>query len=342
MKDRGQDPDSARFVVQFDPKEALERYKVDPTQLIEKPRVILSCRMGSPLATIGNCSLLTGKAKSKKTFLLTSIIAAAISGKCSIDCIKGELPGIGVILIDTEQAPYHLHKTVDRIIRQVGGMIPQNFTAYGLRPLTPSQRVQVIECIVNELNRPTLIIVDGLRDLLNKGINDEMEATSIISKILNWTYEKECHIMLVLHQNKNDVNARGHVGTEAVNKSETVLSVSVDSNDREVSIVTAEYCRDIDFPSFCFSIGEDGLPHEVEGSEAGQSTVIKDMTETFTQILTGKRPMHYAELVALYQEFSGKGSSTAKKHIALALRKKILQKESSGAYHLYKDFGGGG
>jgi hypothetical protein len=341
LKNNDQEPVPARFVVQFDPMEALEQYKVDPTKLIEKPRVILTCHLDSPLATVGNCSLIIGKAKSKKTFLLTSIAAAAISGECSISCIKGKLSDVEVILVDTEQAAYHLHLTVKRIIRQTGGTMPTNFTAYGLRPLTPNQRLQVIECIVNEIKTPTLVIIDGLRDLLNKGINDELEATSIMSKILNWTYEKECHVMLVLHQNKNDMNARGHVGTEAVNKSETVLSVTVDSKDRDVSIVTAEYCRDIDFPSFCFSIGEDGLPHEVDATDAGQSSVVSDMIENFTFILTGKRPMTYTVLVEQYQEVSGKGMATAKKHISAALKQKILRKEGSGAYHLYKDFGGG-
>ena len=120
LKNNDQEPVPARFVVQFDPMEALEQYKVDPTKLIEKPRVILTCHLDSPLATVGNCSLIIGKAKSKKTFLLTSIAAAAISGECSISCIKGKLSDVEVILVDTEQAAYHLHLTVKRIIRQTG------------------------------------------------------------------------------------------------------------------------------------------------------------------------------------------------------------------------------
>jgi hypothetical protein len=335
QKTNGMEPKPPPYVQKFDPAEALIKYKVDPTKEIEKPRIILSCYQSSPMATIGNFSLIIGKAKTKKTFLVTSIAAAAISGKCSIDCITGNLTDINVILVDTEQAPYHLHRTVDRIIRQTGGTIPDNFSAYGLRPRTASERVQCIEEIIKNLNRPTLIIVDGLRDLLTRGINDEPEATEIISKVLRWTYEKDCHIMLVLHQNKNDMNARGHVGTEAVNKAETVLSVARDERDRDISIVTAEYCRDIDFPPFYFNINEEGLPYETERSESLQNRRVNQMKEHFVFILSGMRSMQYTELVKQYKEAAGVSDRTAKRHISDALVKfKILRKDIAEYYRL--------
>jgi len=68
----------------FDPIAALIKYKVDISQQIEKPRVILSAYQNSPLATIGNFSLIIGKAKTKKTFLITSMAAAAIGKHCPV------------------------------------------------------------------------------------------------------------------------------------------------------------------------------------------------------------------------------------------------------------------
>jgi len=332
LKPNGIYPDTSVFIPKFDIAAALIKYKVDPTKQIEKPRIVLSCYQSSPLATIGNFSLIIGKAKTKKTFLVTSIAAAAICGRCSIDCITGDLSDIDVILIDTEQAPYHLQRTVDRIIRQTDKTNPENFTAYGLRPRTPSERVQCVEEIVKNLKRPALIIVDGLRDLLTKGINDESEATEIISKILRWTYEKDCHIMMVLHQNKNDYNARGHVGTEAVNKAETVLSVARDERNRDISIVTAEYCRDIDFPPFCFNINEEGLPYETERGESLQNRKTVQMAENFTFILPGMRSMLHTELCQQYQEVAGVSVATAKRDIGRALKLKMLRKDDAGNY----------
>jgi hypothetical protein len=301
--------------------------------LIAKPQVILVCQ-NSPVATIGNCSLIIGKAKTKKTFLLTSIASTVISGRSSISCLTRELIDIEVILVDTEQSPYHLHRTVDRIIRQVGEDKPKNFTAYGLRPLKAIQRVQVIETIVYKLERPALIIIDGLRDLLTRGINDESEATEILSKILKWTYEKECHIMLVLHQNKGDMNARGHVGTEAVNKSESVLSVAKDDKDGNISVVSAEYCRDIEFESFYFSIDEDGIPCDADPVETSQNRKNDQMSENFIGILQGTKSMSYTKLCNQYQEISGLAVATARRHVASAYKLKIIQKDSAGNYRL--------
>jgi hypothetical protein len=69
--------------------------------------------------------------------------------------------------------------------------------------------------------------------------------------------------MTVLHQNKGDNNARGHLGSELVNKAETVLSITKD-NASGYSIVEAEYCRDKEPEPFAFDIDSDGLPRLVE------------------------------------------------------------------------------
>ncbi len=67
-----------------------------------------------------------------------------------------------------------------------------------------------------------------------------------------------------MHQNKSDFNARGHIGTELVNKAETVISISVDEKEKELSIVEAQQCRNKEFQPFAFEIDENGLPRLVE------------------------------------------------------------------------------
>jgi hypothetical protein len=153
-----------------------------------------------------------------------------------------------------------------------------------------------------------------------------------MSKILRWTYEKSCHIMLVLHQNKGDFNARGHIGAEATNKSETVLSVARDDRDRNISIVSAEYCRDIDFPPFFFNISEDGLPYETERGENLQNRKAAQMAENFAFVFKGMHSLAYTELVQQYQEIAGISEPTAKRHISNALKIKVLRKEGTGLY----------
>ena len=59
--------------------------------------------------------------------------------------------------------------------------------------------------------------------------------------------------------NKGDKSARGHIGSEIQNKSETVISVTKDITDREISNVKHEFARGMDFEDFCFTI-IGGLP----------------------------------------------------------------------------------
>jgi hypothetical protein len=99
------------------------------------------------------------------------------------------------------------------------------------------------------------------------GINDEAEATSLTSKFLKWTSDYDMHLILLLHQNKTDLNARGHIGTEILNKAETVLTVSKDSKTN-IFVVSCEYSRDIAFNDFGFIIDNgEILTSELPGQE---------------------------------------------------------------------------
>jgi len=257
------DPDEPEN--RFDPASILLSCKVDPTKKIDKPPTVIEIKSGNkvvPSFTLGNFSMIIGKAKSKKTFFLTCLASAAISGSSILDNIKGCLPfeKKNVLYFDTEQSEYHLYKTINRICRLSGNQSPDNFKAYGLRKFTPNERLKLIEYAIYNNPKIGLVFIDGLRDLITKGINDEGEATIISSNLLKWTAERDIHIIQVLHENKGDNNARGHVGTECLNKAETTIRLEISPNDREISIVDCVYSRDISFEPFAFRIDEKGLP----------------------------------------------------------------------------------
>jgi hypothetical protein len=179
--------------------------------------------------------------------------------------IKGYLPAGQTIVgyFDTEQSKYHFHRVVKRICRLCSIENPQNLKPFGLRKFKPDERLKLIEYFI--YNTPGLgyVIIDGIRDLVTS-INDEEQATAITSKLLKWTEEKNIHILIVLHQNKGDTNARGHIGTEIVNKAETVISITKESDNKDISIIEAEFCRDKEFSPFAFKVDSEGLPYFVE------------------------------------------------------------------------------
>lgn len=249
--------------VPFDPLSALAAAKIDLTKELKPPESALVIRNSNgeftTVATLGNFQVVLGKAKSKKTFYCT-LVVGAILNELPVGKLKGVLPdGKKVVLVfDTEQSPYHVQRTAGRILNAAGLRNTNLLNVYALRKYTYKERVQIIEAALQSHVNVGFVVIDGLRDLI-ADINDPTEAVLVVGKLMKWTEEYNIHIMCILHQNKGDENARGHLGTEAVNKAETVLSVSRHPKIKEISIVKAEYCRDKDPDEFAFTVNEEGF-----------------------------------------------------------------------------------
>jgi hypothetical protein len=200
----------------------------------------------------------TGKAKSRKSFLMGALASAALTSEY-FGNIKGTLPDDKrqIIYIDTEMGRYHTQKAFKRILSLSNGHGYGNIRFFCFRSLEPNERLLAAELLIKNTSNLGLVIIDGIKDLINS-INDESEASKIATKLLQWTEIYNIHIITVLHQNKADSNARGHVGTELINKAETVLSITKDE-DATVSVVEATQCRNIEPEPFGFEIIE-GLP----------------------------------------------------------------------------------
>ncbi len=246
-----------------------EKLKVDVKQKLQPPQIAWQLKnLKSPgygiLGTLGNFSLIIGKAKSRKSFFINIAVSAAVSQDLILGRYMSYLPEKKqeVLYFDTEQGKYHVQQAYKRICKQTKIENPQNLQVYCLRALRPSVRLEVIEAVIYNNANIGFVVIDGIRDLVTS-INDEEQATVVSSKLLKWTEEKNIHIITVLHQNKSDNNARGHLGTELMNKSEIVLSVTKQKGNEDISIVQPEQCRNKEPETFAFQI-IDGLPVLVE------------------------------------------------------------------------------
>lgn len=242
----------------------LEKARIDPSaKIIEKPTCLTILDNGRriSIATLGSFSLIIGKAKSRKTFFTNLLIAAVLKNSQMTEKISGRTHNAQnqVLIFDTEQSQYHASLSINRICRLVGVDKPENLIPFSLRRFSPDERQILIEEAIYRTPNLLMVLIDGGRDLLSS-INDEYQATSLVSKLLRWSGELNIHIMCVLHQNKGDNNARGHLGSELVNKAESVLSVTKDSKNKSHSFVNAEFCRDVEPEPFAFEIDSDGLP----------------------------------------------------------------------------------
>src|SRR5690625_1993467 len=240
-----------------------ELARIDYTKELPPPAPALRVN-GEIFGTLGNFSLVIGKAKSRKTFSMALVMSGALGVKGD-SIFEGCLPEEKrkVVFIDTEQGQYHVIKVAKRVARLSGFTESERFEVFGARSLSTQQRVALIDEIVTITPDLGLLVIDGVRDILTS-INDEKQATNICNLFLRLTEQHNIHIVGVLHQNKGDFNARGHIGTEMINKAETTVSVTVEK-DKEVSKVEVEYSRNKAFEPFAFRVNMFGLPEVIEG-----------------------------------------------------------------------------
>ncbi len=166
---------------------------------------------GSTIGTLGNFSASTGKAKSKKTFNISAIVAAALKNDEVLKYSAYLPPNKRKILyVDTEQSKYHCHKVMERILRLAG--LPtdkdvDDFVFIVLREQTPDKRKQIIGYMLENMPDVGLLIIDGIRDLMYD-INSPSESTDLINLLMRWSSGYNLHIHTVLHLNsKYSINS---------------------------------------------------------------------------------------------------------------------------------------
>ena len=242
----------------------LSKHRVDILDEYEEPtRAIAQLYNGElrTIGTLGNISMIIGKAKAKKSFLINMFISAMIGEGTSFGQLKSLAPEDKrkVLYIDTEQSKDMVHKAIKRIAYQTGADL-SNLDTLALRSLTPAQRCDVVEYAITNSEGLGLVIIDGISDLVTS-INDEEQGSRVSNMLMRLSEEKDIHIMTVLHTNKGSNNeARGHIGTTFQNKAETTLEIVADKNDPAVSNVKARFSRDREIMPFSIRVDDKGNP----------------------------------------------------------------------------------
>lgn len=257
------------------------------------------------ICTLGNFSASIGKAKSKKTFNLSAIVAAALKGDEVVN-YTGCFPEgkRKVLYVDTEQSDHHCSKVYRRILKLAGlsdDEDNENLEFLALRKFTPAIRLGIIETAIYNIEGLGLVIIDGIRDLV-VDINSPSEATFVISKLMQWTEERLIHLHAILHQNKGDDNARGHIGTELLNKAETVLQVERDKDDHSISKVEAVCIRGQEFAPFAFRINDEQLPELIAGYSFDSKSSGRPKKENSDPYMDIPVPVHQKVVDQIFQD----------------------------------------
>lgn len=217
-------------------------------QGVEIPKPELIFGLGDiPIFTKKSLSVLKGPAKVGKTTVTAWLTAQVIRDD------------INVLWIDTEQGMYYASRTQHWVLRIAGLEKCSFLNMYDLKIHNPVKRIEIIESLIKR-EIFDMIILDGIRDLVFD-INSPEEATNITGNLMRWADVHDCHILSIIHQNKGSEHARGHLGTELINKSETVIKVI--KGDDGVVMCEPEFTRGMPFEMFGFDRDAYGIPHLV-------------------------------------------------------------------------------
>ena len=306
------------------------------------------------LGTLGNISLIKGKAKSRKSFLVNLIISSVLGNDKSSKIRGSEVATKNILYFDTEQGRKHVYKAQNRIKDKANLEYEiDNLSTIYLREFNPYERAVYIEKVIKKTNDIGLIIIDGVKDLVTS-INDERESTELSSKLLKWSTKYNCHIMVVLHENPTNEKSRGHVGTELTNKAETVIQVAIDPKNPDVSIVRPAACRNKEFEPFAFKV-IDQLPHVIGGymiDKKPSKTALNDLPDNdkydlFTEAFKNNKEYKRSELLDVihtmlyegFNEIKNKGKNEITPFIRYGLDNDMLiQDGKRQPYRLNKDY----
>ena len=309
------------------------------------------------IGTLGNFSVSTGKAKAKKTFNVSAIVAAALVNGQVLE-YKASFPESkrNILYFDTEQSPYHCQLVMQRVLRLAGLPIdrePEYLRFSHLRAIAdPNERREIIRYAIYNTPNVGLVVIDGIRDLM-LDINNSTEATKLVGDLMQWTSEQNIHIQTVLHLNKGDDNARGHIGTELNNKAETVLQITRDNTMPERSIVAPSIIRSKPFDKFAFQLKEmeDGMcVPEIDLSYSDnerkshrfsyQELSDNEHRKALESVFSTSEILPYSKLIVAlkeaYAEVVGQsyGQTKLKELLQFLLNKGIVVKEERGKYRL--------
>jgi len=221
--------------------------------------------------TLGNFSVIQGKIKAGKSFILLPLIASRLcpgTDFLNSFIVDNETTNNKVLYFDTEQGRTRTKRIIERLeklIKKEGEsyshkakeIIDESLQIYSLREFTSKERFEMIEEAIKQ-SKAKLIIIDGIIDLIEA--NDKEEAKRISQFLMSATEIYQCHILTIIHENKEGTNSRGDVGAVLDMKAESVYRIVKEGKRHEF---IAHHTRDKS-PNKIHFIIEEELPKLIE------------------------------------------------------------------------------
>jgi len=180
-------------------------------------------------------SMIYGLRGARKSTLMALIVGYIASGKKDSSFIAQQRK---IKIFDTEQSKKYSQKTLHRTLGVSGIEFNEYITYHTLKKYNKQIKRNIVEmCIAKD--KPSIVIIDNIRHFVSN-INDFKESGETLEWLLYIQAKYNVHIYCVIHQNKGDNKARGHLGAELDTDTEMTLRLSKDPDNEMQSIITFE------------------------------------------------------------------------------------------------------
>jgi len=177
-------------------------------------------------ACFGDVVTVKGLQKSRKSAIVSAIGASALSGGKPMVQFSCDIAGKKILYIDTEQAAYQSGLAIRRMYKQAG--LPykdsDKISYHRMKKYTKHQKQRFLSYAINRIKNVGLVILDGIVDLC-EDYNDNKVSSALVTYIERLADEHNCLFINVLHNARSTGQARGHIGTELLNKSAAIIDV---------------------------------------------------------------------------------------------------------------------
>ena len=139
-----------------------------------------------------------------------------------------DFDGRNILHFDTEQSEFYHHKLAGQMMHQQGldqNEHPSNFFSFHIMPYTKIDRLNFIRYSIDKTPNIGCMFVDGVVDLC-RNYNDLEEASDLVTFFMNMASKRNFLLIDVLHNARSTGSARGHLGTELLNKAQCNINVT--------------------------------------------------------------------------------------------------------------------
>lgn len=271
-----------------------------------------------------NLHTLQGQKKAGKSAAGLALIVAAIKG--DFIGITPSRQNLAVLWIDTEQDKNTLRQKAKAVLSMAGReTMPETLKIVTLRGYgSPADALAATLQAIAE-NAADFVFLDGVVDLC-QAFNDEEKSRAVVRQLEAHAEKYGAAILGLIHTNKYNDEARGHLGAIMQQKSAEIYQVNKEGNTAQV---TQPFSRFAPVPPFSFTFA-DGF--KIAAPAEGNTDLERwaALNRAFVPLFADAQRLTAGELVAAYMDYYQKKKRTAQDAIKAATFARVLDRQVEG------------